>query len=359
MKPSSLLRSSLAASLLVLGVGCAHTTAQPSAASSAAVSANALPSWNDTATRRAILAFVAKVTTPGSADFVPVAERIAVFDNDGTLWSEQPLYFQFVFMLEQVKAAAPAHPEWKDNPAFQALVAKDLKALAALGEKSLLELLSAANTGMSTEAYDKTIRDWLATARHPKTGKLYTDMVFLPMQELLAHLRANGFKTFIVSGGSVEFMRPWTAAAYGIPPEQVVGSLSDVKFELKNGEPVLVRQPNLFAFMDDGPGKPVGIYRAIGHRPIAAFGNSDGDLQMLQWTTAGSGARFGLIVHHDDAAREYAYDRQSHIGKLDKALDEAAAKGWTVVSMKDDWSAIYPAASAAAALTAPASTPSK
>jgi len=263
-----------------------------------------------------------------------------VFDNDGTLWSEQPLYFQFVFMLDQVKAVAPKHPEWKDNPAFQALVAHDMAALEKLGHKPVLELLAVANSGMTVGEYDKTIRDWLATARHPKFKRPYTDLVYKPMQELLAYLRANGFRTFIVSGGSVEFMRPWAEAAYGIPPEQVVGSQMEVKFEMKDGEPVLTREAKI-AFVDDGPGKPVGIYRHIGKRPIAAFGNSDGDLQMLQVTAAGEGRRLVLIVHHDDADRESAYDRDSHIGKLDKAWDEARAKKWIVVSMKRDWKKVF------------------
>jgi phosphoglycolate phosphatase-like HAD superfamily hydrolase len=310
---------------------------------SLAHAADPLPSWNNGPNKQAIVKFVADVTKKGSPDYVTPAERIATFDNDGTLWSEQPIYFQFAFMLDQVKAAAPQHPEWKDNAAFKALVAHDHKALAELGMKPVLELLMQANSGMSTEAYDKTIRDWLATARHPKTQRLYTEMVFKPMQELLAYLRANGFKTFIVSGGSVEFMRPWSEAAYGIPPEQVVGTLSDVKFDMQDGKPVLMREPKI-SFIDDGPGKPAGIYRAIGRRPIAAFGNSDGDLQMLQYTTAGSGKRLALIVHHDDAEREYAYDRDSKIGKLDKALDEGLAKNWVVVSMKKDWKQIYPAA---------------
>jgi len=300
----------------------------------------ALPSWNDGTARQNIVEFVEAVTTEGGKDFVAPADRIAVFDNDGTLWSEQPLYFQFLFMLEQVKAAAPKHPEWKDNAAFKALVAKDRKALAKLGMKPVLELLGVANSGMTVGEYDRTIRDWLATARHPKFDRPYTDLTFQPMRELLDYLRENGFKTFIVSGGSVEFMRPWAEKAYGIPPEQVIGSQQEVKFEMKAGKPVLRRGPK-FAFIDDGPGKPVGIYRHIGKRPIAAFGNSDGDLQMLQFTAAGEGPRLALLVHHDDAEREFAYDRASHIGKLDKAWDEAVAKGWTVVSMKSDWKKIY------------------
>ncbi len=299
-----------------------------------------LPSWNAGANRDAIVSFVAAVTRDGSPDYIAPGERIAVFDNDGTLWSEQPLYFQFVFMLDQVKAAAPKHPEWKNNAAFKALLAHDEKALAAMGQKPVLELLAIANSGMTVEAYDRTIRDWLATARHPKFNRPYTDLVYAPMQELLAYLRANGFKTFIVSGGGIEFMRQWVEKAYGIPPEQVVGSIAEVKFELKDGAPTLTRLPKV-AFVDDGPGKPVGIYRNIGRRPIAAFGNSDGDQQMLEATAAGPGKRLMLLVHHDDADREYAYDRTSKVGKLDKAWDEAKAKGWVVVSMKSDWKRIF------------------
>jgi phosphoglycolate phosphatase-like HAD superfamily hydrolase len=303
--------------------------------------AQPLPSWNEGAARARVLAFVQAVTDKAGKDYVAPEKRIAVFDNDGTLWSEQPLYFQFVFALAQVKAAAPKHPEWKSDPVFQALVKHDHAALAKLGHKPVLRLLTQANSGMTTEEYDKTIRNWLETARHPRFKRPYTDLVFLPMQELLAYLRENGFKTYIVSGGSTEFMRPWAERAYGIPPEQIVGSISQVKFELKDGKPALRRMPNLFEFMDDGPGKPVGIYRAIGQRPLAAFGNSDGDLQMLQYTAAGDGPRLALIVRHTDETREWAYDRKSRIGKLDKALDEAEVKGCTVVDMKKDWRKIY------------------
>jgi phosphoglycolate phosphatase-like HAD superfamily hydrolase len=320
-----------------LGVMVALLVATMAAAANAA---DPLPSWNDGPTKQAIVSFVTRVTAQDSKDFVPVPERIATFDNDGTLWSEQPLYFQFLFMLDQVKAAAPEHPEWKDNPAFKALAANDRKALAELGHKPILELLAVANSGMTVEAYDTTIRDWLETARHPRFKRPYTDLVYRPMQELLAYLRASGFKTFIVSGGSIEFMRPWAEKAYGIPPEQIVGTISDVKFEMLDGKPVLVRDPKI-SFVNDGPGKPVGIYRAIGRRPILAFGNSDGDQQMLEFTTAGSGPRFAGLVWHTDATREWAYDRQSHIGRLDKALDEARAKGWTVADMKKDWKRIY------------------
>jgi phosphoglycolate phosphatase-like HAD superfamily hydrolase len=311
------------------------------AGSAFAQTAGPLPSWNDGAAKARILAFVQAVTDKSGKDFVAPDDRVATFDNDGTLWCEQPIYVQLAFMLDQVKAAAPKHPEWKDNPAFKALVARDHQALAKLGHKPVLELLAVANSGMSVAAYDKTIRDWLETARHPRFKRPYTDLVYKPMQEVLAYLRANGFKTYIVSGGSIEFMRPWAEKAYGIPPDQVVGTISQVKFEMKGGEPVLMRTPKI-DFVDDGPGKPVGIYRSIGQRPLAAFGNSDGDLQMLQFTAAGRGPRLMLIVHHTDAEREYAYDRKSSIGRLDKALDEANAKGWTVVSMKTDWKRIFP-----------------
>jgi phosphoglycolate phosphatase-like HAD superfamily hydrolase len=303
--------------------------------------ASPLPSWNEGPAKARVVAFVKAVTDRNGKDYVPPADRIATFDNDGTLWSEQPLYVQLVFALEQVKAAAPQHPEWKDNAAFQALVNHDQKALAEMGQKPILELVVSANSGTTVAEYDEAIRDWLATARHPRFKRPYTDLVYAPMQELLAYLRANGFTSFIVSGGSVEFMRPWAEKAYGIPPERIVGSQQEVKLEEKAGRPMLVREPKL-AFVDDGPGKPVGIYRHIGKRPLAAFGNSDGDLQMLQFTAAGPGRRLMLIVHHDDAEREFAYDRESHVGRLDKALDEAKAKDWIVVSMRSDWKRIFP-----------------
>jgi len=299
-----------------------------------------LPSWNEGGAKRAIVTFVDEVTTPGTPNFVEPGGRIAVFDNDGTLWAEQPLYFQFLFMLDQLKAAAPQHPEWKKNPVFRALATHDQKALAALGEKPLLQLLLQANSGMSTAAYDQSIRDWLATARHPRFDRPYTDLVYVPMQELLRYLREHGFKTFIVSGGSIEFMRPWAEKAYGIAPEQVVGTVTGTRYELQAGQPVLIRLPKL-EFLDDGPGKPVGIYRAIGQQPIFAFGNSDGDWQMLQWVAAGGGPRFMGLVHHTDAQREFAYDRKSNVGKLDKALDDANSKGWTVVDMKNDWNRVF------------------
>jgi phosphoserine phosphatase len=305
--------------------------------------ADPLPSWNDTATKDAIISFVQKVTTEGSPDFIPPAERIATFDNDGTLWSERPMYFQLLFALDRVQALAPQHPEWKDKQPFASLLEGDLKAALAGGEKAVAEIVMATHAGMTTEQFEKLATDWISTARHPTTGRRYTEMVFQPMLELLAYLRANGFKTYIVSGGGIEFMRPWTERVYGIPPEQVVGSSIKTQYEVRDGKPVLVRRPEL-NFIDDKEGKPIGINSHIGRRPIMAFGNSDGDLQMLQWTTAGPGPRFGLIVHHTDSEREWAYDRDSHIGQLDKALDAAPANGWTVVDIKVDWNAVYPPA---------------
>jgi len=304
--------------------------------------ADPLPSWNDGPAKAAIVAFVDKVTKPGSPDFVPEPERIATFDNDGTLWAEQPMYVQLFFALDRVKALAPQHPEWKSTQPFEAVLEGDMKSLAASGEKGLVTLDMATHAGMTTTEFEKIVRDWIATAKHPTTHRLYTKMVYQPMLELLAYLRASGFKTFIVSGGGIEFMRPWTNEVYGVPPEQVVGSSIKTKYELREGKPVLVRLREI-NFIDDKDGKPVGINEYIGRRPIAAFGNSDGDLQMLQWTTAGDGARFALYVHHTDAEREWAYDRTSTFGRLDKGLDEAKAKGWTVVDMKKDWKVIFAA----------------
>jgi hypothetical protein len=307
----------------------------------AAQVAEPLPSWKDGKAKQSIIEFVMKVTKNGSPDFVPPAERIAVFDNDGTLWSEQPMYFQLLFALDRVKALAPQHPEWKDQEPFASLLKGDAKAALAGGEHAILEIVMATHAGMTTAEFERIVDDWIATARHPTTRRPYTDMVYQPMLEVLVYLRANGFKTFIVSGGGIEFMRPWTEKVYGIPPEQVIGSSIKTKFEMHDGAPVLVRLPEL-DFLDDKEGKPVGINQHIGRRPIAAFGNSDGDLQMLQWTMAGKGPPFALYVHHTDAEREWAYDRQSSIGRLDKGLDEARARGWTVVDIEKDWSVIYP-----------------
>jgi hypothetical protein len=300
-----------------------------------------LPSWNEGHAKSAIVEFVGKVIRQGTPYFVPEPERIAVFDNDGTLWAEQPMYFQLLFALDRVKALTPQHPEWKQKEPFASLLKGDVKGALAGGEHAAVEIVMATHAGMTTAEFEKIVKDWIATARHPTTKRLYTDMVYQPMLELLAYLRANGFKTFIVSGGGIEFMRPWTTAVYGVPPEQVVGSSIKTKFEIRADGPVLLRLPEV-NFIDDKEGKPVGINSHIGRRPIAAFGNSDGDLQMLQWTVAGPGARFALYVHHTDAKREWAYDRKSSIGRLDKGLDEAAAKGWTVVDMKKDWKVIFP-----------------
>jgi hypothetical protein len=301
-----------------------------------------LPSWNDGPSKKAIVGFVARVTKSDGPDFVPAPQRIATFDNDGTLWCEQPNYVQATFVVDRVKALAPQHPEWKETEPFRSILTGDVKAALGGGEKALVELVTVTHSGMTTDEFEKTVSDWLATARHPKTGRPYTEMVYQPMLELQAYLRANDFKTFIVSGGGVDFMRPWVEKTYGIPPEQVVGSRGKLKFEFRQGKPVVLKLPQI-DLVDDGPGKPVGIAQVIGRRPIMAFGNSDGDLQMLQYTTGGDGPRFGLIVHHTDAEREYAYDRKSPIGRLDKALDEAEKHGWTVVDMKAEWKVIFPA----------------
>ncbi len=304
--------------------------------------ADLLPSWNDGPVKQSILDFVTRTTTMGSRDWVPVPERIACFDNDGTLWTEQPVYFQVAFALDRVKAIAARHPEWRAQEPFRSVLTDDRAALAALGVQAMVEVIAATHTGMTTDEFTKTVVDWLATARHPRFNRPYTDLVYQPMIELLALLRAHQFKTFIVSGGGLEFMRPWTERIYGIPPEQVVGSSGVTKFELRpDGTPVLMKEAKV-EFIDDGPGKPVGINRFIGRRPVLAFGNSDGDQQMLEWTAAGSGARFMGLVHHTDAVREYAYDNPSPVGQLDKAWAEAIRRKWTIVDMKGDWKVIYP-----------------
>ena len=308
-----------------------------------AQTADPLPSWNNGKAKKSIIEFVAKVTKKSSPHFVPPSERIATFDNDGTLWAEQPMYFQLFFALDRVKALSSQHPEWKDTEPFASLLKGDVKGALAGGERAMLEIVMATHAGITSDEFAQIVKDWLATAKHPGTKRPFTEMVYQPMLEVLAYLRANGFKTFIVSGGGIEFMRPWTEKVYGIPPEQVIGSSIKTNFELRDGKPVLVRLPEL-NFIDDKAGKSVGINQHIGRRPIAAFGNSDGDLEMLQWTAGGTGARFALIVHHTDAVREWAYDRKSHVGQLDKALDEAQTKGWTVVDMKQDWKVIYPPA---------------
>jgi phosphoglycolate phosphatase-like HAD superfamily hydrolase len=327
-------RRSLLVCFFVVGM-CADVSAQQPAS-------DPLPSWNDGAAKKSITGFVDRVTTQGSTDFVPAAERIATFDNDGTLWTEQPIYFQIEFALDRIRTMAPRHQEWRTTEPFKAAIGNDLHALAATGTKGLFEIIAASQAGLTTEEYAKDVLAWIATARHPRFHRPYTDLVYQPMLELLYYLRTNGFKTFIVSGGGSEFMRPWTEKVYGIPPEQVVGSSGGMQFEMRaDDRPILMNLAKI-DFIDDGPGKPVGIDRFIGRRPIFAFGNSDGDQQMLEWTAAGNGAHFMGIVHHTDAEREYAYDRQSLVGKLDKALDEGVARGWTIVDMKNDWKVIYP-----------------
>ncbi len=303
--------------------------------------ADPLPSWNVGAAKQAVIEFVRAVTDKSGPQYVTPEQRIATFDNDGTLWCEQPMYFQGFFTFDRVRALAPQHPEWKDRQPFKAILENDMKALTTAGEKGMMEILMTTHAGMTMEEFERIVKEWLATAKHPRYNRPFTDLLYQPMLELLVYLRENGFTTYIVSGGGVEFMRPWTEKAYGIPPEQVVGSSIKLKFEMRDGKPVLMRLSEI-DFIDDGPGKPVGIQKFIGRRPIAAFGNSDGDLQMLQWTAAGGGPRFMLLVHHTDGEREWAYDRQSPIGRLDKALDEAQMRGWTVVDMKKDWKKIFP-----------------
>ena len=311
------------------------------------VQAADLPSWHDGASRKAITDFVVAVTTEGSKDYVPTSERIAVFDNDGTLWSEQPMYFQVLFAFSELKRMAPQHPEWKTQQPFKAALEGDEKTLHDSGMDGLMKIVAVTHTGMSSAQFLQNAQHWLATARHPKTQKPFTGMVFQPMLELLAYLRANGFRTYIVSGGEVTFMRAFAEQVYGIPPEQVIGTTFATEFRDQDGQPVIQRLPKL-VHNDDGPGKPVSIESVIGRRPIFAFGNSDGDLQMLQWTSAGKGRHFAGLVHHTDAKREWAYDRSSSVGRLDKALDEAKTNDWTVVDMAGEWNKVYPFESAAA-----------
>jgi phosphoserine phosphatase len=325
------------AGLLLAGLCCSGALA----CASIMPGTDPLPSWNEGETKQAIIEFVQSVTAAGGPDFVPASERIATFDNDGTLWVESPIYTQLVFALDRVRALAPEHPEWSEQQPFKAALEGDLKAVVAGGEHALLELLMASHAGMTTDEFEQIAERWLADTRHPRWDRPYNELVYQPMLELLAYLRAHGFETYIASGGGIDFMRPWTERVYGIPPEQVIGSSIEIKLEWRGEMPVLVRQPKI-DFIDDKAGKPVAIHRRIGRRPIAAFGNSDGDLQMIQWATAGEGPRFGLIVQHTDPVREYAYDKDSAIGRLDEALTEARAKGWTVVDMRRDWKVVFP-----------------
>lgn len=306
-----------------------------------AFGADPLPSWNDGPAKDAILGFVERVAMEDSDEYVQPAERVATFDNDGCLWAEQPMYFQAIFAFDRVKQLAPHHPEWRQQEPFASILGGDTQAVLAGGEKALLEIVMATHADMTAAEFEQSVRKWLVTTKHPETGRPYTEMVYQPMIELLAYLRANEFKPFIVSGGGIEFMRPWVEKAYGIPPEQVVGSSIKTKYEVRDGRPVIVRLPEL-NFIDDKQGKPVGIQQHIGRRPLMAFGNSDGDFQMLEWTMAGDGPRFGMLIHHTDAEREWAYDRESHVGRLNDALDAAPARGWHVVSMKEDWKTIFP-----------------
>jgi hypothetical protein len=310
-------------------------------AKSKITASNPLPSWNEGISKQAIIDFVSKTTREGGADFIPLTQRIACFDNDGTLWAEQPLYFQFLFAIDRIKSMAPQHPEWKTKEPYASIIAGDLKKALAGGEKGIVEMMATTHGGQTTEEFEKAVNDWIDTARHPRFKRPYSECVYQPMLELLAYLRANGFKTFIVSGGGIEFMRAWAERVYGIPPEQVIGSSGKYSYQVRNGVPVLIKEPAV-NFVDDKEGKPVGIQMNIGRRPVAAVGNSDGDFQMLEWTTSGTGARFGMLVHHDDETREWAYDRNSPIGALNKGLDEASNKGWILVSMKHDWKKIFP-----------------
>jgi phosphoglycolate phosphatase-like HAD superfamily hydrolase len=306
-----------------------------------AVRADGLPSWNEGPSRAAIVDFVADVTDAGGSNFVPPSERVAVFDNDGTLWAEQPLYFQAIYIFDRIKSLAPEHPEWKTEEPFTSVLKGDHKAALAGGGEALLKMAAATHAGITAEEFNQSVRTWISTARHPKTNRPYNEMVYQPMLEALNYLRANDFKTFIVSGGGIDFMRVFAEETYGIPPEQIIGSSIKAGYEIRDGKPTIVKLPEL-NFIDDKAGKPVGIHQHIGRRPIAAFGNSDGDFEMLEWTTAGKSPRLGVIIHHTDADREWAYDRDSHIGRLDKALDGASQRGWVVVNMKSDWSRIYP-----------------
>jgi phosphoglycolate phosphatase-like HAD superfamily hydrolase len=319
---------------------CSEPAQQP-APTRAAAPADPLPSWNQGSARKTIVDFVERTTRQGGPDFVPPAERIAVFDNDGTLWAEHPIYVQLAFALDRIKALASKHPEWKTTQPFKGVIDGDLKAVIASGPAGLMQIMAASHVGNTTEEFEQIVMDWIATAQHPGTKRRYDEMIYQPMLDMLAYLRANGYKTFIVSGGGVEFMRPWVERVYGIPPEQVVGSRAKVKYELRAGVPVLLRLPEI-DLNDDKAGKPVGIHQVIGRRPTIAFGNSDGDFEMLEWTTSSRGPRLGVIVHHTDGEREWAYDRDSHIGQLVRGLDEGPKRGWVIVDMKNDWKVIYP-----------------
>jgi len=325
--------------ILILGI--IIIASHVSSPSAKIISDDPLPSWYDTDSRKEIIEFVESVTDKNNLQYIEPEDRIATFDNDGTLWSEQPLYFQFQFAIDRIKSMATQYPEWKQDTLFKAVLEDDVETVLHSGKKGLMKIMMTSHAGMTTTEFEQIVKDWINTARHPTTGKLYKEMVYQPMLELIDYLKSKGFKIFIVSGGGIEFMRPWTEEVYGIPKDQVVGSSIKVKFEMKENQPVLIRLPEI-NFNNDKEGKPVGIHQHIGRRPVAAFGNSDGDLQMLQWTDAGDGKQLLVYIHHTDNEREWAYDRDSHIGRLDKGLDEAMEKGWTVVDMKKDWKRIFP-----------------
>ncbi len=325
--------------LLLFVAGCSTTIDKN--AGELSNETNPLPSWNDGNTKSSIIDFVEAVTNENSEYFIPVADRIATFDNDGTLWSEQPAYFQLFFVIDRIKELAPHHPEWKNKQPFKAVLENDMKELSKHGEHGILEIVMASHAGNTTEEFKAIVKEWLATAKHPRFNRPYTDLVYQPMLELLDYLRDNDFKVYIVSGGGIEFMRPWVEEVYGIPRDQVVGSSIKTEFVNEDGNPIINRLAEI-DFIDDKDGKPLGINKFIGRKPVFASGNSDGDLQMLQWTASGEGKRFMLYVHHTDSIREWAYDRESHIGRLDKGLDEAKEKGWAVIDMKNDWKVIYP-----------------
>ncbi len=326
--------------ICILFLSCKNDSTSENPLAPTSKNIDPLPSWNEGTTKQSIIDFITSTTEEGNPDFIPAQDRIACFDNDGTLWTEQPMYFQLAFAIDRVKALAPEHPEWKENQPFKALLEGDMKAVMAGGEHALLEIVLNTHSDMTSEEFEKIVLGWINTAKHPTTGMLYKEMVYKPMVELLQYLRANGYKTFIVSGGGIDFMRPWTEEVYGIPKDQVIGSSGKVRYEVVDGKGAIVKLPEI-NFIDDKEGKPVGIHQFIGKRPVFTGGNSDGDYAMLQYTSTGDGPRFGMIVHHTDSIREVAYDRNSSIGRLNKGLDDATTYNWIIVDMKNDWKTIY------------------
>ncbi|WP_084121158.1 HAD family hydrolase [Aquiflexum balticum] len=339
MKFRSILILKVLVGLLLFEVGC--TSPQSNSIAEVVVASDPLPSWNESSTKQQIIDFVTSTTTTGSPDFVPEADRIAVFDNDGTLWAEQPMYFQLIYAVDFIKKEASKHPDWQTQEPFKSVLSGDLSAVMKGGEKALLEMLMVSHAGMTTEEFGKSVNSWLQTATHPKTGKAYSQMIYQPMLELLEYLRANGYKTFIVSGGGIDFLRVFAEKVYGIPPYQVIGSSIKAKYDVVEGQPIITKLPEI-NFIDDKEGKPIAIHLHIGKRPVFAAGNSDGDYAMLEYTSKGDGPRFGMIIHHTDSLREYAYDRDSPIGRLEKGLDNAPMFNWSIVDMKTDWKVIFP-----------------